>query len=92
MDKSSNNRTNIFVKLLNRINLKLRAKLILVFVVVMAIPIIVLTVIAWNQIVSLGYLLRDIAVADSTTALNDGARENLERMTRSSCISAIRTS
>jgi len=47
----------------------------------MIIPVAILTVITWNQIVSLGYMLRDLSVSDATTALNDGARDNLERMT-----------
>jgi PAS domain S-box-containing protein len=68
-------------RLLNRIKLKLRPKLILIFLVVKVIPIILLTVIAWNQIISLGHLLRDIAVEDATKALNNDARENIERMT-----------
>ena len=68
-------------RILNRINLKLRPKLILIFLLVKVIPIILLTIIAWNQIVSLGHLLRGIAVADSTKALNDGARETIERLT-----------
>jgi len=64
-----------------KMGLRLRPKLIMIFVAVMVIPIVILTVITWNQIVSLGYLLRDISVSDSQTALNDGARDNLERMT-----------
>ena len=67
--------------LLNKINLKLRPKLILIFLVVKVIPIILLTAIAWTQITSLGRILRDISVGDSSKALNDGARENIERMT-----------
>jgi len=74
-------RMNFIERLLNRMNLKLRAKLILVFVAVMAVPLLLLGVLAWNQISSLGVLLRDIAVIDSTTALNDGARESIERLT-----------
>ena len=66
---------------LNRINLKLRPKLILIFLVIKVIPIILLTMIAWNQIAALGYLLRNIAIDDSTKALNDSARENIERLT-----------
>jgi len=81
MKNSSGNRINFLGQLLNKLNLRLRAKLILLFAVLMCVPIILLTVLAWGQIGSLGYLLRDIAVADATTALNDGARENLERMT-----------
>ncbi|MCL1941724.1 MAG: hypothetical protein FWG09_07260, partial [Synergistaceae bacterium] len=68
-------------QLLNRINLKLRAKLILIFLAVQVIPIVLLTVIAWTQIVSIGNILRDIAVGDSSKALNESAIENIERMT-----------
>ncbi|MCL2059762.1 MAG: response regulator [Oscillospiraceae bacterium] len=68
-------------RFLNRIQLMLRPKLIIIFMVVKVVPIILLTVVAWSQIMSLGHLLRNIAVADSTKALNDSARENIERMT-----------
>ena len=68
-------------RILNRMNLKLQPKLILIFLVVMVIPIFLLTAIAWNQIASLGRLLRDIAVNDSSNALNDLATERIERMT-----------
>ena len=70
-----------FTQLINRMNLKLRAKLILIFLVVKVIPIILLTVIAWYQINALGEILREIAVTDSANALNDIARENIERLT-----------
>ncbi len=53
----------------------------MIFLVVKVIPIILLTAIAWNQILLLGSLMRDIAVDDSAKALNDGAIENIERMT-----------
>jgi len=81
MKRSSIARINIFEWLLSKMNLRLRAKLILIFLVIMVIPIALLTALALNQIVSLGYLLRDIAVVDSTTALNNDARSNIERMT-----------
>jgi len=68
-------------RILNRINLKLRPKLILTFLVAKVIPIVLLSVIALTQIVSLGDHLRDIAVTDSTKALNDRAREGEERLT-----------
>ena len=68
-------------RFLNRINLKLRLKLILIFIVVKFIPIILLTILALTQITSLGHLLRDMSVTDSTKALNDGARESVERLT-----------
>ncbi len=81
MENSSGKRPRGLGQILNRINLKLRPKLILVFLVVKVIPIILLTAIAWNQILALGSLMREIAVDDSSKALNDGAIENIERMT-----------
>ncbi|MCL1849694.1 MAG: hypothetical protein FWF83_08545, partial [Clostridiales bacterium] len=68
-------------RLLDRINLNLRAKLILIFLVAMIIPIILLTYYAWNQHGSLGISLRSTAVIDSSKALNDSAIESIERMT-----------
>ncbi|MCL1831053.1 MAG: hypothetical protein FWG21_06445, partial [Oscillospiraceae bacterium] len=81
MDNTVNNNSRGLSRLLNRMNLKLRPKLILIFLVVKIIPIILLTIIAWNQIISLGHILQDIAVEDATKALNDGARESIERLT-----------
>ena len=78
---SSNRDFNFMGRLLNRMHLKLRPKLILVFLTVKVIPIVLLTVVALNQIASIGSVLRDIAVADSSKALNDSAVENIERMT-----------
>jgi len=68
-------------RLLNRMNLNLRPKLILIFLVAKVFPIALLTIFALSQIGTLGSVLRDIAVEDSVRALNDGARENLERLT-----------
>ncbi|MCL1858285.1 MAG: response regulator [Oscillospiraceae bacterium] len=81
MNNNSKKQSKGFGTILNKINLKLRPKLILIFLVVKVIPIILLTVIAFSQINSLGHILSDIAVEDSTKALNDGARENIERLT-----------
>ncbi len=67
--------------LLNRINLNLRPKLILIFLIVKVIPILLLTGIALSQIYSLGNLLRGIALEDASKALNNSAIENIERMT-----------
>jgi len=61
--------------------LRLRTKLVMASMAVMVIPLALLTVITWNQITTLGYQLKDISVSDATTALNDIARDNLERMT-----------
>jgi len=81
MPHTANTQARGLGSLLNRINLKLRPKLILIFLIVKVIPILLITVIALMQFTSLGHMLRDIAVTDSTKALNDGARENIERMT-----------
>jgi hypothetical protein len=64
----------------NRIKLRLRTKLITIFIVVKVVPIILLLVLAAFQFVALGDSLRDIAVGDSTAALNESAVENIERM------------
>ena len=68
-------------RLLNKMNLKLRPKLILIFLAATVIPIVLLTTIALTQIIDLGNTLRDIAVNDTTDALNDGSRESKERLT-----------
>jgi signal transduction histidine kinase/CheY-like chemotaxis protein/HAMP domain-containing protein len=59
----------------------MRAKLLLIFIVVKVIPLILLTVIAWYQFVSLGASVSEIAVTDATEALNHSAIESIERMT-----------
>ena len=81
MNSSPKNQSKGFGQFLNHIKLKLRPKLILIFLVVKVVPIILLTAIALSQMISLGHILRDIAVEESTKALNDGARESIERMT-----------
>ena len=81
MNNSDNKHEKGLGHLLNRMNLKLRPKLILIFLVSKIIPIIILMVIALMQITSLGLLLREIAVEDTTNALNDSAREQIERIT-----------
>ncbi len=68
-------------RLLTRLGLGMRAKLIIIFLLVKVIPIIILTVIAWRQITSLGDMVQEIAVEDSSVSLNDSAVENIERMT-----------
>ncbi|MDR2542998.1 MAG: response regulator [Treponema sp.] len=81
MEKTAKRQSKGVGGLINRINLKLRTKLIIVFLVVMIIPIIMLTVSALAQLTKLGNELRNIAVIDTTIALNDGARESIERLT-----------
>ena len=68
-------------RLINRLGMKTRTKLITIFVLVKVIPLVLLTVIAWQQVSAIGGLLREMAVADSADALNNNAIENIERMT-----------
>ena len=83
MKRFAKNNVRGFRRLLNRVsfNLNLRSKLILIFLVVQVIPIIMISVNAWLQIDSLGSILSEIAVRDSSKALNDSAVDNIERMT-----------
>ncbi|MDR2295413.1 MAG: PAS domain-containing protein [Clostridiales Family XIII bacterium] len=67
--------------ILNGLGLGMRAKLLIIFLVIKIIPLIILAVIAWRHFISLGDILKEIAVSDSSAALNAGAVENIERMT-----------
>jgi len=73
--------TSTVDNILNGLGFGMRTKLIIIFLLVKVIPLILLTVIAWRQIIVLGDMLREMAVSDSTEALNDSATENIERMT-----------
>jgi len=68
-------------KLLNKVNLKLHQKLIIIFLIVNVVPIILLSVVAFVHIFTLSGSLRDTAVIDSMNALNDSSRDKLERIT-----------
>ncbi|MCP1108841.1 ATP-binding protein [Ohessyouella blattaphilus] len=58
----------------------MRLKLIIIFLCVQVVPLIILTSLSYHQIQVLGSTLREIAVADASTALNDSAVTNIERM------------
>ena len=73
-----NNKIN---SLLSRMNMKLRPKLILLFLGVKVIPIIILMSIALTQISNLGHTLRDLAANESEAALSRQAVESIERLT-----------
>ncbi|MDL2263870.1 response regulator [Synergistaceae bacterium OttesenSCG-928-I11] len=68
-------------RFLTELGIGIRAKLIIIFLVVKVLPLVLLTVFAWQQINELGGILRTIAVEDAAAALNDSAVENIERMT-----------
>ena len=70
-----------FSQFLTKIGIGMRAKLIIIFLIVKVVPLILLTLFAWQQINVLGDTLRQIAGEDTAKALNDGAIENIERMT-----------
>ena len=66
--------------LFDRLGLGMRSKLIIIFLLVKVIPLILLAAIAWRQFTIQGDELKEIAVEDSSAALNDSAVENIERM------------
>ena len=63
------------------LRLGIRSKLILIFLLVSAVPLLILALMSWQQIAHLGGDVREIAVTDSSAALNESAVENIERMT-----------
>ena len=75
---------------LHRMKLGLRPKLIIIFLFENIIPIVLLAIIALNQIASLGHSLRDIAVKDSSQALNKNATEAIERITTDAAANVAR--
>ncbi len=68
-------------RLISEHGFSMQTKLIVIFLLVKVIPLVLLTVIAWHQFLLLGDNLREIAVSDSTSSLNDSAVKNIERMT-----------
>ena len=71
----------LFERVWNKVNMSMKKKLIITFLIVKVIPLIVMAVIALYLIVSLGNNLKETAVNDSVAALNASAVENIERMT-----------
>ena len=83
MEKKENNTPNVggfFGRVFSKLNISMRSKLIITFLVVKILPILLIAVIAMFQIISLGKELQTMAVDDATEALNDSAVENIERM------------
>ena len=67
-------------RFLSNLGMGLRDKLISIFLLVKIIPLILLTAIAWRQFMVLGDTLVDIAISDSSRALNNSAVQNIERV------------
>jgi len=72
--------TDAFNKICIKLGVNLQWKLIVIFLIVKVIPLVLITAVAWNQINVLGTALKEIAVSDSSKALNDMAIENIERL------------
>lgn len=72
---------NLMDKVWNKLGFGMRGKLIAIFVLVKVIPLVLIAVLAAYQIVALGGALKEIAVDDASSALNDSAVENIERVT-----------
>ena len=81
MKKLANSIKRNLQKLFDSLGLGLRAKLIIIFLLVKIIPLMLILAIAWTQFIALGEILSEMAVQDSSEALNNSAIENIERMT-----------
>jgi signal transduction histidine kinase len=66
--------------LLSKMHMGMKAKLLVIFLVVKVIPVIILALIAWYQFGVLSDTLSEISVEDSTKALNESAVTNIERL------------
>ena len=81
MKKATDAFSRIFARITNKFGIGLRGKMLLVFLVAQIIPFVLLAVAAWQQIGALGRQISEIAVSDSSEALNDAAIESIERLT-----------
>ena len=71
---------------LMKLGIGMRAKLIIIFLLLEVIPLSLMTYIAWTQFTALGEGMRNMAVEDTSQALNDSAVENIERMTTDTAV------
>jgi len=81
MNDNINDQSDMHVDPGKKKGFKLRAKLALIFITVMIIPVAILTVVTWHQITSLGYLLRDTVISDAKTTIHNVTRDSLEKVT-----------
>jgi signal transduction histidine kinase/CheY-like chemotaxis protein/HAMP domain-containing protein len=68
-------------KIMNKPGFGIREKLIMIFLCVNIIPLLLLFIMAWRQLVTLRGVLSKNAASDAAQALNSIATENIERMT-----------
>ncbi|MDR1135045.1 MAG: response regulator [Clostridiales Family XIII bacterium] len=80
MGKISKLITGLPERLWNSLGFGMRSKLIVIFLLVKLVPLVLLTLIAWQQIDNLGDLVAKIAVNDASAALDESAVENIERL------------
>ncbi|MDR0501176.1 MAG: response regulator [Coriobacteriales bacterium] len=73
--------SNAFSRLGNKLGLGLRARLLIIFIVVKVLPIILVAIIAWMQLISFSRSINGKATQDSSWALNSNAVESIERIT-----------
>jgi signal transduction histidine kinase/ActR/RegA family two-component response regulator len=65
----------------SKLGMGVRGKLITVFILVKVIPMVLVSLLAWHQVVNLENTIREAAVHDSVNALNHSATESIERIT-----------
>ena len=68
-------------KIWNKFSTSMQRKLLILFLAIKMLPLILIASIAWVEMVSLGKLLQNVSIEESTGALNDIATENIERLT-----------
>ncbi|MCL1911514.1 MAG: ATP-binding protein [Leptospirales bacterium] len=72
---------NLGDRIWNKLDMSMQRKLLILFLIIKILPLILLAFIAWWEFLSLGTLLKEVSVKESTEALNDTATENIERLT-----------
>lgn len=80
MNAIRNSLTRFSLGLLNKLGLAMRAKLIVIFLLVKVVPLILTAAVAWQQFTLRSEDLRAIAVSDSAAALKRSSVENIELM------------
>ncbi len=71
----------LILRIIPSFGASMQTRLVVIFLLVKIIPLVLLAILAWHQCIVLGETLRDIAVTDATTSLNNSVVKNIERMT-----------